>query len=87
MSPLSFIATAWQRFVFGKGVLLQADDGHSFLSKTNTLIDEDDNKDTKASPPGQKQVKLDASSTSFAKAAKQEGWGAPTATRPSLGGV
>ncbi|RPD56631.1 hypothetical protein L227DRAFT_655990 [Lentinus tigrinus ALCF2SS1-6] len=55
-------------------------DAASFTSDTSTLNDAKDAKGDAA-----KGTTLGASSTSFAKKAKEHGWAAPTATRPSFG--
>ncbi|RDX48844.1 hypothetical protein OH76DRAFT_1556838 [Lentinus brumalis] len=59
-----------------------ADDTKSIAS-TSTLYDAKDNKaDSKKTKKGDT---LGASSTAFSKTAKEQGWAAPTATRPSFG--
>ncbi|KAI0754480.1 hypothetical protein C8Q80DRAFT_1266102 [Daedaleopsis nitida] len=59
----------------------QASDAKSIMSDTATLCDAADSKqkDSKSS------TTLGSSSTAFAKKAKEQGWAAPTATRPSFG--
>ncbi|TFK90980.1 hypothetical protein K466DRAFT_660391 [Polyporus arcularius HHB13444] len=60
-----------------------ADDTKSIASETATLYDVKDNKaDSKETKEGDT---LGASSTAFSKKAKEQGWAAPTATRPSFG--
>ncbi|OJT13000.1 hypothetical protein TRAPUB_10477 [Trametes pubescens] len=61
------------------------DDAASFTSATSTLYDGKSSSTTKKSSKKSKGTKLDASATSFAKKAGEEGWSAPTATRPSMG--
>ncbi len=55
----------------------------SLKSETSTL---NDAKDTKGEVAKKEGSTLGPSSTSFAKKAKEQGWAAPTAARPSFGG-
>ncbi|RDX48843.1 hypothetical protein OH76DRAFT_1556837 [Lentinus brumalis] len=60
-----------------------AHDAASLKSETSTL---NDAKDTKGEVAKKEGSTLGPSSTSFAKKAKEQGWAAPTAARPSFGG-
>nr|VWP00454.1 Cwt1p [Ganoderma boninense] len=64
-------------------------DAQSVLSDTSTLCGDSAaaaaTKQDQSTTATKKAVKLSDSAGAFAKKAKQEGWGAPTATRPSLG--
>lgn len=58
----------------------------SIASETSTLYEAKDNKKTDSTKgTTTKGDTLGASSTAFAKKAKEQGWAAPTATRPSFG--
>ncbi|PIL35087.1 hypothetical protein GSI_02875 [Ganoderma sinense ZZ0214-1] len=60
-------------------------DAQSVLSENSTLCSDSAVAKKDQSSEAKKTVKLSDSSVAFAKKAKEEGWGAPTATRPSLG--
>ena len=58
----------------------------SIASETSTLYEAKDNKKTDSTKDTTtKGDTLGTSSTAFAKKAKEQGWAAPTATRPSFG--
>ncbi|KAL7279633.1 hypothetical protein ACG7TL_006039 [Trametes sanguinea] len=66
-------------------------DAASFVSNTSTLVNSknpttsESSKKSKNKRDTTKNTALGDSATSFAKKAAEEGWSAPTATRPSLG--
>ncbi|KAI0671176.1 hypothetical protein C8Q78DRAFT_1079103 [Trametes maxima] len=65
-------------------------DAASFISTSSTLYDGKNSSSPAKTSKGQVtkgagDSKLGASTSSFAKKAKEEGWNAPTATKPSFG--
>ena len=64
---------------------LRYNPAQSVLSDTSTLCGDSAAAKQDQSAATKKAVKLSDSAEAFDKKAREEGWGAPTATRPSLG--
>ena len=58
----------------------------SIASDTTTLCDPKEPKGKQASSQPKSENELSDSAKQFAKKAKQQGWAAPTATKPSFSG-
>ena len=63
------------------------DTAQSIASEGSTLCEGQATTSDGSKSNAKKAVKLDDSARTFAKKAKEEGWGYPTASRPSLGGI
>ena len=63
------------------------DTAQSIASEGSTLCESQTTNKESPKAEAKKAVKLDDSALTFAKKAKEEGWGYPTASRPSLGGI
>ena len=63
------------------------DTAQSIASEGSTLCESQATSKDSPKSDAKKAVKLDDSARTFAKKAKEEGWGYPTASRPSLGGI